>query len=67
MKILCLFYCFCLEMTLHFFDASGADALAVEVNDVVDLIAENTGWLVFLQDDLVLVNEDFDRIFLLNI
>lgn len=54
-------------MILHLFNAGCTDALAVEINDIVNLVAENAGGLILLQNDLVFVNENFNRVLLLNV
>ena len=56
-----------LQLIFHFFNASGAYALSVEINDVLYLITENAGGLIFLQYDFILVNKHFKSIFLLDI
>ena len=52
---------------LHLFDASTADALTVEIYGVVCAVAEDAGGLILLQDDAIVVGEDFDGILLLDI
>lgn len=38
-----------------------ADALFVEENDIVNVVTEDAGGLILLQDDLVLINEYLQR------
>lgn len=46
----------------EFFEAVLADKLALEIGYVVSVTAENAGRLIFFEDDLVLVGEDFNRV-----
>lgn len=50
------------EIVFEFLDASGADAFAVEVGDVLGVIAKDAGGMVFLEDDAVVIGEDLDGV-----
>ena len=55
------------ELLLHLFNARGANTLAVEINDIVNVVAENAGRLILLQDDAVVVGKDFNGVLLLDV
>ena len=55
------------EFFLDLFQTVGADALAVEVYDVVRVVAEDAGGVVLRKYYTVVVGEDLKRIFLLDI
>ena len=44
-----------------------ANALAAEIYDIVGVVAEDAGGLIFLEDYLVLVGENFKRILLVDV
>ena len=48
--------------TIHSFDAFFADELAVEKDDIISTVAEQTRWRVFFENYPFIVNENFDRI-----
>ena len=47
---------------LEFLEAIGADVLAAEVDDILGIIAENTGGLVLFQDDGGSIYIDLQRV-----
>ena len=51
----------------EFLDAVGADIFALEVDHVLGVVAENTGGLIFLQDDRGAVHVDLKGVLLGNI
>lgn len=54
-------------MLLDLIEASGTDALTVKENDIVGVVAENAGGMIFLKDDAVIVGEDLDRVLYLDV
>ena len=61
------FFLFTSELVLDLIEAIGADAFAVEEDDIVSVVAENAGGVIFLQNDAVVVGEDLDRVLYFNI
>ena len=55
-----------LQLLLQLFDALGANPLARKINDIVRPIAEGAGRLIFLQNDTVLVNKNFNGVLFLD-
>ena len=55
------------ELSLKFFNTSCANAFAVEINDIVSVVAENASGLILLQNDLIAVCKDLDSISLLDV
>ena len=47
------------ELLLELINASTAYTLAVKVNYVINVVAENTGGLIFFENDLVAVSKNF--------
>jgi len=50
------------ELILDLVETIGADAFTVEENDVVCIVAENAGRVVFLQNDAIVVGENLNGI-----
>ena len=62
--------CFCCdrsELCLDLCQTVGTDTLAAEEGDVVRVVAEYAGGMIFLQDDAVIIGEDLDGILYLNV
>ena len=55
------------KMLLELIQASGANALAVEENDVICVVAEDAGRVVFLKNDAVIIGEDLDGVLNLDV
>jgi hypothetical protein len=51
------------SLTDHISGAVLTDVFASEMSDIISISAENTCWLVLLQDDLFLVNIDLQCVF----
>ena len=54
------------ELFVHGADAVGADVLALVVDDVLRVVAEDAGRLILAQDDGLTIHEDLDAVFFLN-
>lgn len=54
-------------LTVHFLKAMTADELALEQNHIVSVAAKQASRFVFFENNLVLVNENFNRILVFNI
>ena len=52
---------------LKFLDTVGTDVLPFEINDVLGVITEDAGRLIFLQHDRGAVHVDFKGVFLCNV
>lgn len=53
--------------TLDLLNAICTDVFAVNCDYVLSVAAENTCWFIFFQHDIFTVNEDFNRIFVVNV
>ena len=51
-----------LQFFLDLIETSGADALAVEEDDIIGVVAEDAGRMIFLKDDAIIIGEDLDGI-----
>ena len=54
------------ELFVHGADAVGADVLALVVDDVLRVVAEDAGRLILAQDDGLTIHEDLDAVLLLD-
>ena len=50
------------EVLLELIQTICADALTIEENNVVGVVAEDTCRVIFLQNDPVIIGEDLDRV-----
>ena len=50
------------KLFLKLFDTSGANALAVKINDIVNVVAEYASGLILLKDYLIVIGENFDSV-----
>ena len=53
---------FNLKLLLYLFETVGADALVVEIHNVVGVAAKYARGLIFLKNDLVIVGEDLHSV-----
>ena len=56
-----------LQLFLDLIQAICADALAVEEDDVIGVVTENAGGVIFLKNDAIVIGEDLDGILHLNV
>jgi len=55
------------EVLLDLIQTICADALAIEENNVVGVVAEDTCRVIFLQNDAVVISEDLDGVLYLDV
>ena len=55
------------EVLLELIQTICADALTIEENNVVGVVAEDTCRVIFLQNDAVVISEDFDGVLYLDV
>ena len=52
-----------LKFILDLFEAVLTDSLTVEENDIIRISAENAGGRIFLKNDSLVVDKNFNRVF----
>lgn len=51
-----------LELFFELFYTSGANAFAVEVDDIINIVTEYASGLIFLKDYFIVICKDFDSV-----
>lgn len=59
--------CFASKLRLKLLNTCRTNTLAIEINNVICVVAKNASRLIFLQDDSVAVSEDLNSVLLLDV